>query len=151
MTSGSCTVGVGASFPRAVDNTDHSPTYFRNPKKSSRQNAAFLKEIFWKRMDFRSNIFSTPKQFCNFSHRRKIIYFRDFFYDLEISESSKNVIHNAVIRPQKFRLKKVVFFLEDFFGYAKTPKVGWWMIWILDEDRTDVRWRNCWNKLGDNV
>ena len=55
--------------------------------------------------------FDTPKSFPIFLIEEKNIYFRDFFYDLEIGESFKNTTRRgATIRLQKLPFKNYRFF-----------------------------------------
>ena len=70
-----------------------------------------------------------PKCIWTFLIEGKIIYFRVFSYDLEISETFKNATRNAFIRLRNTILIFSGFFFKQFFGSTRIPEVGWWMIW----------------------
>ena len=87
-----------------------------------------------------------PKYFRTFLIEEKFIYFRIFSYDLEIRESFKNDIPNALIRRQNLPLKKFGFFSNECPDPPGSRKwVGEWSVVRTAIDSENIHWSGSEN------
>ena len=76
--------------------SDHSPTHFRNPKILLKKTGNFTTEIVNKEDFVGPNTFYHPKRFVFCLVEEIFIYFRDFFYDLEMIARDSPAFFRAI-------------------------------------------------------